>query len=269
MSFLFLTVFLIFPAFAGLEKIQLKNLDLHYVNPVGTGSVEKLTIGMGLPSKKENHPVSIYRREDSFEIESSFAQFEWLNPITFIHDLSALETEKLNLDILPSGHKLKAQHLKFISSKQNEFSFEDFAVSCRGQSLEKDVFSKLKEDCLNEMEVIIRHMDIPSQFLKTIAEQLPEAPADSDFPANDFFASLAKGNFYSYVRIKFVIPAYLKIWGYSQFEDNGKTIAIRVDEVKYGVLPVTTIVMKELKRLVTHPKVTINPPWIKIKLGKE
>jgi hypothetical protein len=269
MSYFLLIVLFIFPAFAGLEKIQLKNLDLHYLNPEGSGTVEQLNIGIGLPTKKENYPVSIFRKEGSFEIVSAFAHFEWLHPIAFIHDLQSLETQKLNLDILPSGHRLKAENLKFHSSKQNEFLFEDFTVTCRGQSLEKNVFSKLKEDCLNEMDVMIRHMDIPSQFLKTIAEQLPEAPADSDFPANDFYASVAKGNFFSFVRIKFVIPAYLKIWGYSQFEDHGKTIAIRVDEVKYGVLPVTAIVMNELKRLVTHPKVTINPPWVRIKLGKE
>jgi len=42
-----------------------------------------------------------------------------------------------------------------------------------------------------------------------------------------------------------------------------------MDLIKFGILPVTSLVMDALRRQVQHPRVSINPPWIRIQLGKE
>lgn len=270
MSALLLSLFLMFPAFSVIEKIQVKNLDLEYLSPNGSGTFEKLNIGMGLPPSLngDSYPVSVFWREKSFLVMSPFADFEWLNPYNFIHAFKSLGAEKFNLDISKRSHELKAVKLKFVSEKNDEFVFDDLSINCFGENKEESLILKLKEDCTNQMQVVIKHMEVPGQFLKTIAEKLPEAPAETEFPANDFYLDLSQGNFYSYVKIKFVLPAYLKVWGFAQFENSGKIIAIRVNEIKYGVIPVTSIVMTELQKLIKNPRVKIDPPWIKITLGK-
>ncbi len=270
MSTLLLSFLLILPAFSVIEKIQVKNLDLDYLTPNGSGTFEKLNIGMGLPPtlQGDTYPVSVYWREKSFLVMSPFADFEWLNPYNFIHAFKSLGTEKFNLDIGKKEHELTTVKLKFVSEKNDEFVFEDLSIKCAGENKEESLILKIKEDCTNQMQVVIKHMQIPGQFLKTIAEKLPEAPAETEFPANDFYLDLSQGHFYSYVKIKFVLPAYLKIWGFAQFEDSGKTIAIKVDEIRYGLIPVTSIVMTELKKLIKNPRVTIDPPWVRIKIGK-
>lgn len=267
MSYLFLILVFIAPAFANLDSIHIKNLDLNYVYPEGQGEFEKLSIGVEL--SKQTYPVQIYRREKTFDIISPFVDFQWLNPITFVHNAQKVSTTKLNLNINRGEQYARGESLSFVGEKTGEILLNKYDFTCVGTSVAKDPVVRLQEDCLNKMDATVSHMELPFEFLTTLASQLPDVPTESEaeMPAHDFSLTLNQGDFYSYVRIKYVVRAYLKIWGHTQMENNGSTLAIRVDQIKYGILPVTTLVMNELRRQVRSPNVTIDPPWIRIKLG--
>jgi hypothetical protein len=269
MSYLLLIILFVTPAFAALDKIQIKNLDFNYVYPQGTGEVEKVSIGIAL--KQQTYPVQVYRRDNSFEVLSTFIDFEWQNPIPFFHNLKSAATEKLDLKVDKKEHHLRGEGLKATGEKTGDFILGKFDFACSGTSLADKPIDRLKADCLDKMEASVSHMELPFKFLTEIASQLPDVATETDdnIPANDFFLSVMKGDFYSYLRIKYVVKAYLKIWGHGQFENNKKTFAIRVDSIKFGVLPVTTLVMTVLRNRVYHPRITINPPWIRIQLGNE
>lgn len=257
-------------AFADLQKLDVKNLNLNYTNPYGKGEFEKISVGVSL-KETTAYSAEIFRRENSFEILSPFANFEWLDPIKFVHNIQKLSTENFNLSMGKSKHELEGTSLKFVEEKGKELSFDQFKISCQGNSSQKEVVDRLKADCREKMEAAIDHMILPFDFITAIADQLPEMPAetDQDLPAHDFYLNMEKGDFYSFVRIKYVVKAYLRIWGHLDFEDNGQTVAIKVSTIKYGVLPVTNLVMGELSRRVKHPRLTIDPPWIRIKLGNK
>jgi hypothetical protein len=267
MSYVLILIVLLSNAFAGLEKIKVNNLNLNYIYPQGSGELDKLSFGAGAAFHKLSYPLNIYRRENSFEIISEIIDIEWLNPFPFAHNIQSASTEQLNLKIEKGEHDLNLKTFKFAGEKTGEFALQNLKVSCRGSSNGKNIILRLKADCLEKMVADIEHMVLPLEFLKVIADKLPETAPEVDLPANDFFLNIEKGDFYSFVRIKLVLPAYLRLWGHTQFEDEGKTIAIRMDTIKYGILPVTSIVMKELARQVNHPSVKIDPPWIRIKLG--
>jgi hypothetical protein len=269
-SYLFLIILIISPVFAGLDKIQIKNLDLKYEYPYGTGLVEKVSVGVSIKSQT-NYPVEIHRRDDSFEVLSPFVDFQWMNPIPFFHNLQKVSLEKFNLKIDRNEHYLKGQSVQFAGEKTETFVFGKYDLNCAGSSVSVDVVERLKADCLDKMEASVEHMELPLQFLSEIASQLPDVPTETgaEIPANDFSLSVYKGDFFSYMRIKYVVRAYLKFWGHLQYENEGKTLAIRLDSVKFGVLPVTPLVFAELARQVNHPRVSINPPWIRIQLGNK
>jgi len=265
--FLFLLISLS-TAYAGLERMKVSGLNLNYIYPEGTGEIEKLTIGAGVSFRQKSYPLAIYRREDSFDVVSEIMDIQWIHPFAFAHNLKAASVEQLNLKIDRGEHKLEANSFKFTGEQTGEFIFDNSHVTCQGSSTEKNPISRMKSDCLEKMEAVVEHMDLPFNILKSIADQLPEnVPDEVNLPANDFSLLINKGDFFSYVRIKLIVKAYLRVWGHSQFEDQGKTLAIRLDQVKYGVIPVTTIVMNELSRHLKHPNVRISPPWIRIKLG--
>jgi hypothetical protein len=255
-------------AFAGLDKIQIKNLDLNYVYPSGTGMVEKVSVGVRF--KNQAYPLELHRRDNSFDVVSPFVDFQWVDPIAFFHNMQSASTEKLSLNIDREEHYLRGELLKIKGEKTGDFVFSRYDLKCFGPSVALDPVERLKTDCMEKMEASISHMELPFEFLTEIAAQLPdiETETDGDIPAHDFFLSMSKGDFFSYLRIKYGVRAYLKIWGHSQFEDSGKIFAIRVDSIKFGILPVTTLVMNELRRQVQHPKIKIDPPWIRIQIGE-
>lgn len=264
-----LILFFSFSSFAGLQKLDVKNLNLNYSNPYGQGDFEKINVGVSL--KEATYSAEIFRRDNSFEIISPFANFEWHEPIRFIHNIQKLSTSNFNLSMGKLKHELEGTSLTFVEEKGRELSFEQFKINCQGGSSAKEVVDRLKADCREKMEATISHMLLPFDFITIIADQLPEVPAetDQDLPAHDFYLNMAKGDFYSFVRVKYVVKAYLRVWGHMDFEDEGKTLAIKVSSIKYGVLPVTTLVMGELARRLKHPRIEITPPWIRIKLGNK
>lgn len=267
MSYLILTFLLLNTAFAGLEKLHLKNVNLNYLAPEGTGDFEKIDFGWSLFAEK--YPVLIYRREKNFEIDSTFANFEWVNPFKFVHNFESASVVGVNLKLDRVEHVLAGETIRFKPEGLGEFSLDGVSVKCKGESTQEDLVLKIQEDCLTKLDAEVDHLELPLNLLQSISENLPEAPVETDIPAKDFALSIVNGSFSSSLRVKLIIPANLKIWGFAQVQDAGKTFAIRIDEVKFGVLPVTALVMYELQQQIKHPGVSINPPWIKIKLGRE
>lgn len=267
MTYFIFALLLISSAFASLEKISIQNLDIGYTYPYGSGEFEKLTLGVELIPAK--YPVEVFRRDASFEIVSPFVTFEYLNPVPFIHNVQHLKAESLNLDLNYKLSKVSAQKLHLKPESTGDIILDRVDMSCQGTSVMKDPIDRLKEDCLEKMNAKISHMELPFQVMKEIAKELPdeETEAEADMPANDFSLSMTKGDFNSYVRIKLIVRAYLRIWGHVKMEDEGKTTAIRIDNVKFGVLPVTTIVMNVLRRQIASDTVKVDPPWIRIKSG--
>ncbi len=267
MPFLITLFFMISSLFAGVEKMTLKNLDLEYDSNYGQGTFDKFSIGIGMSPFLGAQEIFIFKRENSFDLSLGNVELEWIRPIQFVLDLKRLKTQNLNLEIQKTFHALNFNQLSFSSAKDAEYKFEEFSLRCEGDSVDENLLFKLQKDCLHRMELSIKEMEIPFELLKTIASQLPEVPAETDFPANDFYLSVGEGNIYSSLRVKLLIPTYLKFWGMTQIEDQGQTLAIRVGEIRYGNIPVTDLVMKILSSQVRHDRVKIDPPWIRIKIG--
>lgn len=269
MSYFLLLFIFINTAFAGLDKLQIKNLDFDYQIPYGKGEVEKISIGINL--KNQIYPVEVFRRDESFDLLSPFIDFQWEKPIPFFHNLKNASTRKLNLKVDNKEHYLKGESLKFAGEKTGDFILGKFDLACFGSSAALKPIDRVKDDCLEKMEATVNHMELPFKFLTEISSQLPDVVTETEgnIPANDFALSVLKGDFYSYFRIKYIVKAYLKIWGHGQYENNKETFAIRVDSIKFGLLPVTTLVMLVLQNQIQHPRISINPPWIRIHLGNE
>jgi hypothetical protein len=117
------------------------------------------------------------------------------------------------------------------------------------------------------MELSIKKVDVPGSFiLARLAEGLPKPPVDEmDIPGENVLLTVKEGKYFMQVYIKFWVSAGLRAWGYMQYENNYETIAIRVDEIKFGYIPVTKLVMNKLKEIITSPDIKVDPPWIRIK----
>lgn len=268
MRFIFLHfslfIFLINPAIAGFQQIEIRNLDFHYVYPLGEGELEKLTIGMSLfggPS-----PVKVERTSDSFLVSSSLVDFEWIDPFPFVHNVQELKVIKLSALLGKGGHGVVADSLSFIAENLGEFSSEGLKANCQGNSTHPDLENRIVLDCFQRMRLEVSKLALPFDFFSTLLTGIEYQPDSTDeIPLGDFSFSNNEGEFQTALKVKFLISAYVRAVGFVKYDVSNSIVGIRIDQIKYGILPITDLVMKELERRINNPKITIDPPWIYIK----
>jgi hypothetical protein len=265
-SLLLLLCLTSFDAFARLEKLTIQNLDLEYALPYGKGTVDR--VGIGISLAPQSFEVEVHRLNDSFAVTSPYLDFSWINPMSFFHDLEEISAKKTNANLGSlKVHNLESEYLMFRPKERGQYKVTDVRGNCEGEAT--GLFEiRLMEDCRTKMDLTIKKIDIPTDFiLYKIAQDLPEVETvEADIPGSNVIFSSRNGDFALQIYVKFWIRAGIRAWGHVQYENNYKTIAIRVDQIKYGILPVTNLVMKKLKEVIKSPNVTVDPPWIRINL---
>lgn len=266
MSLLISLLFLIPLSFASLETISIKNLNMNYLKPFGQGEVEKVTIGLSLVQVP--YPVEVERVEKGFAVRSQYLDLTWYEPFVLAHDMEEFHTKALSLDGGIKKHSLSAEKLGLRPANQDQvFTLEQVSLLCDGVSEEKDFEDRLLADCLKFLELRIKQLDVPTDFiLVEIMNKLPRVPEEVDIPANAVKVNISEGNFFLEAYLKYYFYAGLRAWGHVSHDVYQKQIVMKVDRIRFGYLPVTSIVMNKLKELIKSPKVQIDPPYIRIDL---
>jgi hypothetical protein len=266
-SLFFLITLVSLNASAGFEKLNVQNLDLDYKAPHGSGTVEKVGIGMSL--NPEAFPVEINRTENSFDLTSPYVDFTWYRPLKFMYDVQELVTKKTSVSLGTDVHYVESDYVTLKPGSGGDYKAEKLKAICDGDA-KGEFEERLLEDCRTKLELTIKKIDVPADFfLLRILESIPQIPApEADMPADNVVANIKNGDFHLQFYIKYVFYAGLRAWGHMQYENNHQVIALRVDTIKFGYLPVTGIVMKKLKEIIKSPDVKIDPPWIRINIEK-
>lgn len=267
MALLIITLLTIsFHSIAGFEKVFVQNLDLDYSAPSGKGMVEKVGIGLNLVSVP--YPVEISRTDESFEIFSPYLEFSWKNPTRFIYDIEAFSVKRTSAGIGMKIQSIESDYLMMRPKGRGEYKAENIRGICDGAA-SGTIGERVLEDCRRSMDLSIKKVVIPTDFiLYKLIEGLPLEDAEAgqvNLPGEDILLKIKEGDFYFQIYIRYWLRAGLRVWGKLQYEDNFETIAIRVDEIKFGILPVTSFIMKKLKEINNNTNVIVDPPWIRIK----
>jgi len=247
-------------AFAGLRHLGVKNLSLEYTQPNGVGSVDKLDIGL---SKTSNHALEIVRVEDTFVVKTPMLDFHWIAPWKFLLDAEKLSLNQANLWAGNGKHAFSVANAKVFM--KGEFALRNGVVHCEGSSELPDLENQLLEDCREKLTAEADRIDVPLNFvLVDVLARLP-MPEEEE-PLKNFTLKMEHGDFYMYFYPSNIFKAGLRTWGAVHYEDELKTMVIRVDLIKFGVLSVTGIVMRELRERVKDPRIEISPPFIRIRM---
>jgi hypothetical protein len=266
MSFLLALIFS-FTTYASLEKLIVKEGNFTYLTPSGTGDVEKLQLGISKTLETGPFPIEIFREPNAFVLRTEYIDFSWQNPMPFFYNMEKLYVQKANISIGSENHSLLAPKLIFQPHEGGEFSMDGFDFACAGHSVEVRIENRITDDCLEHLQGKIRSMNIPTTSnIAMFLKDLPPVAPEVDLPAWDFDMLVNKGDFKIDFRMKYYITAGVYAWGHVQLEDDRKTLAIRLDRVKYGYLAVTGIVFKKLREL-NNPNIIVAEPWIRVKVS--
>lgn len=247
-------------AFAGLRHLGVKNMSLEYTSPKGVGSVEKLDIGL---SKTLNHPVEVLRVEDTFVVKTPMLDFHWIEPWKFLLDVEKLSLNQANVWAGKGKHEFSVANAKV--TFKGEFALRNATGLCEGTSEERDLELQVLEDCREKMIFEADRLDVPLDFvLVDVLARLP-MPEEEE-PLKNLTFRMNHGDFYMYFYPSNIFKAGLRTWGALHYEDEMKTMVVRVDLIKFGVIPVTGIVMKELQSRIKDPRIEIRPPFIRVRM---
>jgi hypothetical protein len=247
-------------SYAGPKHLGIKKLSLEYNAPKGLGSVEKIEIGL---SKSLNHPLEVERIGETLVVRTSVLDFSWLDPWRFLLDAESISLFNANLSAGKGVHDLSVDQAKF--RLNGEYILRKGVAHCEGKSELPDLERQLLEDCRDHMTMEADRLDIPVDgFLIDVLSRFPVP--DEERPVKNFTLSVKDGDFFMYFRASYVVKAGLRSWGAVHYEDEFKSMVIRVDLIKFGILPVTGLVMKELKERIKDPRIQIDPPLIRIRI---
>lgn len=245
---------------AGIRHLGVKNLSLEYASPKGEGTVDKIEVGL---SKSGAHTVEVEKIENTFVVNTPVLEFTWIEPWKFLLDAEKLSLGSLTLSAGKGKHALSIASGKMTLG--GEFSIKNLLANCEGTSELPDLEKQVMEDCRDFLRAEADRFDVPLDgLLVDVLTRLPQP--EEEAPLKNFTLSVNDGDFYMYFLASYVVRAGLRTWGAIHFEDEQKTLVIRVDLIKFGILPVTSLVMRELKDRIKDPRVEINPPLIKVRL---
>lgn len=263
MSILILLASFVIPSWAGFNTLKVTNADIQYILPAGSGVVEKVEVDM---DKSAQTGIHIQRTESAMVIDAGLVKFTWSGPEKFIHNMKLLNTQAFSMQLARGESFFTGDSVSFTSEKDAAFSFTNLEVNCQGRNIHRDPFLRFFYDCAERARVTVHKLDVPLGFLEELSGRMPPIPDDAELPADDLKVSVDQGALSAQMKVKFLVRATMKVKGHFQFEDDHKVAALRVDEVKFGILPVTNLVLSELARTNTNPNITVNPPWIRIKI---
>lgn len=264
MYFWFLICLISLPLHAGLEKVTLKNVNLDYVAPSGRGEAEKISVATSLMSNVL--PFEITRRENSFDVTTPFIDYSWLNPPEYFYTAEAFEVKGLNVSMGSGNHSMTASYVMIRPESKENFKGTSVEANCEGNS-SGDFLPRLLEDCRKSMNLRIKKLDVPQSFIfHKLVEDIKATP-EMDIPADNLIFTSKSGEFSLQVYLKYWVYAGLRSWGKISFEKDYKTVVIKIDQIKFGYLSVTDLVMKKLKESNKNPDVVVEPPFIRIDIG--
>lgn len=263
MPLLLLTIFLTISAsFAGLEKISVQNLNLDYLYPRGKGDIEKLNVNLSFV--EQSYPVEVERVEDTYVMRTPMVDFIWTKPWTLAKNINRLMLEKFSGTLGGVVHEAKAGSIIYRPNNDADYKLTNIKAKCQGKSKELRIENRMLEDCRQNLVLTIDRLEVPFEmgFLKS----LPHGFAPEETPFRDFYLGAQNGEFYMFFLARYVVTAGLRTWGTFTYENNFRTIVLKVNLIKFGVIPVTGKVLNELKKQIKNPSIKIDPPYIRINL---
>jgi hypothetical protein len=252
------------PSWAGLNRLAVSNLDLDYEAGAGQGVLEKIQVAIK-GTAQGPWPVEVEKVEQGLILRTPMLEFTWEEPWGIFLSMQKLLTRGFSLDVGRSKHTLSARQLR-ATLPVGLFTIDQLKASCTGTSEDPEIGRRLMDDCRAGMLAEAYRVELPVDFfVRRILDELPEQSAEADQPVFDFYLATERGDFYLYFLARYWVRAGLRSWGHVSFERDHKTMVIRLDRVRFGILTVTSIVWRELRKI-QHPSVEVSPPFIRIKL---
>lgn len=258
-------------------KFELNIPQISFQNNKGAGNLQNLSIEMDGGLSQSISPqavpralakVDIFRSGKTLKISSGVLGFVLQNSPNVLLKLNSFQFEKLNLKLGTPAHDIKIGVVKMDHQAIGEFNADGLAMNCHHADSTIQDIPQLVSGCLIKATISADRLEIPEMNLfweETFSEVTPQFESSQTF--NDFDMNINKGDFVMNLKLKFMPFAKVHGFGNIKVDMTAQTATVRIDKFKFGILPVTDLVMSQLKKKLPPERFRVEPPYIYIKLN--
>jgi hypothetical protein len=258
---------------AEVTSVDIKNFNFNYSAPSGEGLAQNFSYG----NVKNTSPqkVSVEKMGEVFHIALSGQEnqeLEFKGAPSLILDAESIKLTQFNLDF-SSRFNLVAEEGWF-KSPTTEIKFNQISLGCDRLS-SPEVADQLIAGCIQRMTLKTSSFSSQGQASEAGLASVTQALMKSVDEAHDtdkaavgvknIDLSMSAGKFSLSAEVKAQISGKVKGNGSMSYDQAQKKITIKISEIKFGILNVTSKVFDELKKQ-ESAQVKVSQPYIYITL---
>ena len=238
MKRIFIALLVSASAQASALQIKVSDFNFEYRDPRGDGVAS--SFHMDKQREAQSVAVLVDKVDDNFSITVSGAQegrYELKGAPSFMTEAKSMHIVDLDLSF-DSEANLSVASASFVSD--DELSLRNFTLSCaRSQAVE--VMDQLLEGCIQKMR--LRSNKFSSNSLTTLVQKTM-----GGIGVNDLDLNVSGGKLDLSAQIKAQISGKARAKGNISYAAHEKKLTVKLSEVKFGILNVTSQVFDELKK---------------------
>lgn len=272
MKILFLGLFLLAPsAFAKDVTVQVKNFSFNYDDPKGSGSASAFTMS-GIESLA-GVQVAVEKLDDIFKISVTGAEneeIEFKDAPAFMKDAKHMDIENFNLDL---GAKATLSLVEGnFNSPESDLMMKGFSLDCVRDTAQTEVMDQVLSGCMKKMTV--RSSDFYSaskkveetsalSILSNSIQTVIKASSRGETRVKSLKLNAENGSYDLAADVKADISGKVTSEGNMSYDPTTGTLTIKISQVKFSILNVTSKVFDELKKNESD-SVKVKKPYVYI-----
>lgn len=249
MKILLLTALLSTTAFAQVSKVDIKNFNFNYQAPFGEGQADAFSYEKNV---NQSQQVKVEKVNGEFKILLEGVENQELifkDAPSLISDAESIKLKSFNLGFAEK-FSLTVASGEFNSPDKN-IDLSNLNLSCDRVSAHETVVDQMITGCLQNMRFKAGGFNsqgegLDQAIMKGLDESHDMVKAALGVKNVDF--KLTNGKFELSAEIKAQISGKAKGNGTAKFDSKTRVITVKVSEIKFSILDVTSQVFDELKK---------------------
>ena len=238
-------------------QVHVKNFNFSYQNPHGQG--EATSFSRSKNTSKESVNVSVDKVDQEFHIQVTGGEeheFIFKDAPSFMTDADTINLSGFNLD-LDRQLNLKLSSASF-DSQSDSLQLNNLTLVCEKLGAEENLMDQLIAGCIQKMA--FKSSKFSSQDTDAlISSALDEVMAGIGVNSVDFTSN--NGRFDLSGEVKAQISGKVKSFGTLSYDSASGKLTVKISEVKFGFLNLTSKVFDELKKQESD-KLTVKAPYV-------
>lgn len=258
------------------KSISLNLPELKYSANKGAGVINSLSINLDAQSE-DNYSfqsvpkvispakIELSREDKTFNMSVGPVAMTMQNINGLLTKLNTFEIKKLDVSFGDKNqHLIRIGSAGLSHASIGEMAVEGLQLNCLHKQANMPDIQGLINECLVKSSAQAERLEIPDMNNFWIESLFDITPLFEELfqTFKDFEMQISQGNFDMSLKIKGLPLARVKGEGHIKAELAAKKVTIRLDKVKFGLLPVTDLVMSQLKKKLPPENFRVEPPYI-------